>query len=91
MLQGSSIWFLDLLKLVQVAFIGFVVQALVVRSNGPIDDLTTHLSNPFGEAALASFTDVSLLKDEICLNSADYAAGNNILTNIGNLPLNVTK
>lgn len=60
MLQGRSTWFLDLLKLVQVAFVGFVVQALVVRSNGPIDDLTTHLSDPFGEAALASFADVSL-------------------------------
>jgi len=51
-------------RLAMVAFVGFVVQALVVRSNGPIDDLTTHISNPFG---------------------------NNILTNIGSLPLNVTK
>ena len=60
MLQESGTWFPNLLKLVQVAFVGFVVQALVVRSNGPIDDLTTHLSNPFGEAVIASFADVSL-------------------------------
>ena len=58
-LQESSSGVPILLKLVQVAFIGFVVQALVVRSNGPIDDLTTHLSNPFGEAVLASFADAS--------------------------------
>ena len=59
MLQGRSSWCSNLLKLVQVAFVGFVVQALVVRSNGPIDDLTTHISNPFGEAALATFAHVS--------------------------------
>ena len=61
-LQGSGTWCFNLLKLVQVAFVGFVVQALVVRSNGPIDDLNTHLSNPFGEAALASFAAVSPLQ-----------------------------
>ena len=40
--------------MLQVAFIGFVVQALVTRSNGPIDDLTTHLSNPFGNNIITS-------------------------------------
>ena len=58
-LQGSSTWFPNLLNLSQVAFVGFVVQALVVRSNGPIDDLTTHISNPFGKAAFASLAHVS--------------------------------
>ena len=52
------------LVVLQVAFIGFVVQALVTRSNGPIDDLTSHLSNPFG---------------------------NNIITNIANLPQTLTR
>lgn len=33
---------------IQVAFIGFAVQALVTRSAGPVEDLTSHLSNPFG-------------------------------------------
>ena len=33
--------------LLQVAFIGFVVQALVTRSNGPIEDLQHHISHPF--------------------------------------------
>ena len=32
---------------VQVAFIGFAVQALVTREQ-PIEGLTNHLSNPFG-------------------------------------------
>ena len=38
----------QLAPVLQVAFIGFVVQALVTRSNGPVDDLTNHISNPFG-------------------------------------------
>jgi len=35
-------------RLAMVAFIGFAVQALVTRSAGPVEDLTSHLSNPFG-------------------------------------------
>ena len=48
----------------QVAFIGFVVQALVTRSNGPIEDLQNHLANPFG---------------------------NNIITNVANLPQTLSR
>jgi hypothetical protein len=33
---------------VQVAFVGFAVQALVSRT-GPIEGLTKHLANPAGE------------------------------------------
>ena len=89
--SGCSTWFLNLLKLVQVAFVGFVVQALVVRSNGPIEDLNAHLSNPFGEAALCSFAFALRFNHELRLDSFECTAGNNILTNIGNLPLNVSK
>ena len=39
---------------VQVAFIGFVVQALVTRSNGPIEDLQNHISGPFSNNILTN-------------------------------------
>lgn len=42
-----GIWALNL-HVVQVAFIGFAVQALVTRSSGPVEDLQNHLGNPFG-------------------------------------------
>jgi light-harvesting complex I chlorophyll a/b binding protein 5 len=34
-------------RLAMVAFVGFVVQALVTRSNGPVQNLTEHLASPF--------------------------------------------
>ena len=37
----------EVLFFLQVAFIGFVVQALVTRSNGPVQNLTEHLAAPF--------------------------------------------
>lgn len=33
--------------MLQIAFVGFTVQALATRQ-GPIEALTSHISNPFG-------------------------------------------
>lgn len=50
----------------QVAFIGFAVQALVTRSAGPVEDLTSHLSNPFGNNII---TNVARLPETLAQRS----------------------
>jgi hypothetical protein len=45
------------LSLSQVAFIGFAVQALVTRT-GPIENLTAHLANPFGNNIIGSIANL---------------------------------
>ena len=40
-------------RLAMVAFAGFATQALVTRA-GPLDNLSAHLSNPFGNNIIGS-------------------------------------
>lgn len=49
-------------RLAMVAFIGFVVQALVNRSDGPIADLKAHISAPFSNNII---TNVAAIPEHI--------------------------
>ena len=45
-------------RLAMMAWLGFIAQAAHTGSNSPIDNLFTHLANPFSTTVLSNFPDL---------------------------------
>ncbi len=81
----------QLAAVLQVAFIGFVVQALVTRSNGPVNDLAFVLQVAFiGFVVQALVTRSNGPVDDLTSHISS-PFGNNIITNVARLPETLTR